>query len=704
MESTKALSIARPEDVVDSPLPSVVPKGMTSVDFTDQECENSNGTDTDKENHYHHHDINEKVEKEKTVILGEGQHPPTKQQEDDINHAIPSPPSSLGSHSPNSPPTFKPVPCKRKLDDTCIQSGEEKQTKAVRLDDSDTCCNPSLSSSPSSSSLLSPPPADDLPTTEQSGSTEEPPIWCRRCGVTESVRWRYGPLGKSTLCNACHLRWKSVGKPDEGYSYTTYPPEGAASIQASRKPKSRLSGTKSKNRSSIQRPTVVKSAKTTIEAEDKTIARPVRRMTVERKTKAPTPEASKDASSPSSIPSSSSSASTENVKPTLENPFSHIPTDENMVQKGCCSLCNATSTSLWRKGPAGPRTLCNACGLRWAKWQQESGTMTTTTSSRALSSPTKTVTSDKTKEAMAADLGQQLLRNRKVFLKAGMYAALHKSVATATTSRPRKAAAAMKGPPKMHWKGNGSQTGGSSKFTVAAPIHQGTFIMSTVSDFCLPPDIIQEYELGLIGKFGSRPTLMKKPSFVRIRSNIFVERKANRTEHQVACQCIPPTNGELGCGEDCLNRRLISFAVLQTRERGWGLRTLAEIKRGELIIEYRGEIISHKTCEERMNTLYKHQKNFYFLDYRNGEVIDACTKGTEARFINHSCDPNCHIEKWALRGELHVGVFASKDIPANSELFYDYNFSVFGNTESQQRCYCGSSNCRGTIGRKTKST
>jgi SET domain-containing protein len=56
-----------------------------------------------------------------------------------------------------------------------------------------------------------------------------------------------------------------------------------------------------------------------------------------------------------------------------------------------------------------------------------------------------------------------------------------------------------------------------------------------------------------------------------------------------------------------------------------------------------------------------------------------------------------------LKGESHFGVFASEDIKANSELFYDYNFSTFnGSVESQQICYCGSQLCRGTIGKKAR--
>jgi hypothetical protein len=53
----------------------------------------------------------------------------------------------------------------------------------------------------------------------------------------------------------------------------------------------------------------------------------------------------------------------------------------------------------------------------------------------------------------------------------------------------------------------------------------------------------------------------------------------------------------------------------------------------------------------------------------------------------------------AIGGEICVGVMASKDIPAGSELFYDYNYTVFG-SGIRQRCRCGSVNCRGFIGKK----
>jgi hypothetical protein len=213
-----------------------------------------------------------------------------------------------------------------------------------------------------------------------------------------------------------------------------------------------------------------------------------------------------------------------------------------------------------------------------------------------------------------------------------------------------------------------SRLSSSKRFSFDLPIHQGEFLISKEKEFELPPYIHQERELGVVQAVSST----RVPFFVRIRSNLYVERKPQSSREALVCLCRPPPPEQPGCGDDCINRMMFyecdpkhcpcgeqcsnqrfqrkerkkTLEVYLTEHRGWGLRTLTDIKKGELVIEYRGEIISQKLCEERVCTDYVNEKNFYFLDYHNGEVIDATAKGTEARFINHSCDPNCHIEKW----------------------------------------------------------
>ncbi len=74
--------------------------------------------------------------------------------------------------------------------------------------------------------------------------------------------------------------------------------------------------------------------------------------------------------------------------------------------------------------------------------------------------------------------------------------------------------------------------------------------------------------------------------------------------------------------------------------------------------------------------------------------MHACTRaqGNNARFINHSCDPNCETQKWLVRGELAIGLFALKDMPKGEELTFDYNFERYG--DKPMRCYCGTKACR----------
>lgn len=71
-----------------------------------------------------------------------------------------------------------------------------------------------------------------------------------------------------------------------------------------------------------------------------------------------------------------------------------------------------------------------------------------------------------------------------------------------------------------------------------------------------------------------------------------------------------------------------------------------------------------------------------------------------ARFINHSCDPNCETRKWHVKGELCIGIFAKKDIQEDEELTFNYDFDL--NKTRYQKCLCGAKNCRGYLGISTE--
>lgn len=93
---------------------------------------------------------------------------------------------------------------------------------------------------------------------------------------------------------------------------------------------------------------------------------------------------------------------------------------------------------------------------------------------------------------------------------------------------------------------------------------------------------------------------------------------------------------------------------------------------------------------------YKNSTCTYLMRTTNGEVIDPTFVGNIARFINHSCDPNCETQKWNVLGEVCVGIFALRDIKENEELSFDYQFDFFKTPFT--KCYCGSSKCKGFLG------
>src|SRR6266478_3964770 len=81
----------------------------------------------------------------------------------------------------------------------------------------------------------------------------------------------------------------------------------------------------------------------------------------------------------------------------------------------------------------------------------------------------------------------------------------------------------------------------------------------------------------------------------------------------------------------------------------------------------------------------------------SGEVINAEIGGNDARWINHSCNPNCE----AIEEDDRIFIYAMRDIQPGEELFYDYAMEIDEpiREESKKKfaCHCGTSNCRGTM-------
>jgi hypothetical protein len=107
---------------------------------------------------------------------------------------------------------------------------------------------------------------------------------------------------------------------------------------------------------------------------------------------------------------------------------------------------------------------------------------------------------------------------------------------------------------------------------------------------------------------------------------------------------------------------------MREQGKGWGLISVDGVKKGNLVQEYVGEVIDQKTKEERLaawTDAHPNDDNFYVmaLKLQPGWYIDARENGNMARFINHSCDPNCKLVPMNVAGHIRVAIVCLKDVP-----------------------------------------
>lgn len=185
------------------------------------------------------------------------------------------------------------------------------------------------------------------------------------------------------------------------------------------------------------------------------------------------------------------------------------------------------------------------------------------------------------------------------------------------------------------------------------------------------------------------------------------ERVISKEAKKMACDCFltrtEMERGELGCGDDCLNRMLLiecgqrcnvgdrctnkrfqrhenaDCTIFKTEKKGYGLIASSYIPAGVFIMEYVGEVLNSKQFEKRASDYSKLMNaHYYFMALSSDCVIDATKKGNISRFINHSCDPNAETQKWTVNGELRIGFFSSKAIMPDEEITFDYQFQRYG--------------------------
>lgn len=139
------------------------------------------------------------------------------------------------------------------------------------------------------------------------------------------------------------------------------------------------------------------------------------------------------------------------------------------------------------------------------------------------------------------------------------------------------------------------------------------------------------------------------------------------------------------------------FEARRSQIQGRGVFATRRIRKGTRLIEYKGEIISDAEADRRYPFEEEERHHTFLFRLDSGNVIDAGPRGSIAKYINHSCDPNCE----AVEEDEQIFIDAIRDIAKGEELVYDYNFILDEPHNAANKklypCNCGAKKCRGTI-------
>eukprot|EP00940_MAST-03C_sp_MAST-3C-sp2_P001540 g1540.t1 len=296
---------------------------------------------------------------------------------------------------------------------------------------------------------------------------------------------------------------------------------------------------------------------------------------------------------------------------------------------------------------------------------------------------------------------------------------------------------------------NRRKSNGQTKAVAAAPLGRSLFdrlkecacTRSTTVHFNIPKDMIKRFTKQSSskrrtkkeqGKIKKKTTTVKKkkhvPKFRKIRTNINLLPRPMIKDFdptELCCDCV-----EACTVENCINARLkiectrktCAFCAAGTCAntrfskkiwkkvlpfdtgdecRGWGLKIRDTARAGDFIIEYVGELIDQQMLTHRMWGYHREKQkngqkmNFYMLSVNADCVIDATKTANCSRFLNHSCNPSCEVQKWQVGNAFKIGIFALRDLEPGEELTIDYQAETIASDSWE--CRCGEPNCRGTI-------
>ncbi|XP_063041492.1 histone-lysine N-methyltransferase 2B isoform X2 [Engraulis encrasicolus] len=136
-----------------------------------------------------------------------------------------------------------------------------------------------------------------------------------------------------------------------------------------------------------------------------------------------------------------------------------------------------------------------------------------------------------------------------------------------------------------------------------------------------------------------------------------------------------------------------AVGVYRSPIHGRGLFGKRNIEAGEMLIEYAGNVIRAVLTDKREKHYDRKGIGCYMFRIDDFDVVDATMHGNAARFINHSCEPNCYSRVINVDGQKHIVIFALRKIYRGEELTYDYKFPK-EDANSKLHCNCGARRCR----------
>ncbi|KAI9648762.1 histone methyltransferase set1 [Ciborinia camelliae] len=147
-----------------------------------------------------------------------------------------------------------------------------------------------------------------------------------------------------------------------------------------------------------------------------------------------------------------------------------------------------------------------------------------------------------------------------------------------------------------------------------------------------------------------------------------------------------------------LKKRKKPVKFARSAIHNWGLYAMENIAMNDMIIEYVGEKVRQQVADLRENRYLKSGiGSSYLFRIDENTVIDATKKGGIARFINHSCMPNCTAKIITVEKSKRIVIYALRDIAQNEELTYDYKFEREIGSTDRIPCLCGTPACKGFL-------